>query len=122
MRPLEVLWVPDSMIEPPGPKMMVCVEPDMGFFFRINSHQHWEPCIPILKDPHHQFLKWDSFVEVRILDPDEYIVGEALRQNGVIGRVSNTLCGPLLDALGGTCHSRADRNSIRAVLEPLIRA
>lgn len=99
--------------------MVVCVEPYLGFFFRINSHDNWEPCVSIMKEPHHQFLQWDSFIECSILDPDDYIINRALAVTGVIGRVSNTLCAPLIDALGYARGSRNDKNAIRAVLERL---
>lgn len=120
MRALDVIWIPDDQIKPPGPKMVVCVEPFLGFYFRINSHRDWEPCVPILKEPDHPFLKWDSFIECRILDPDDYIISQSLRQNGPIGRVSPLLCEAILQAVGGSSHSRMDRNAIRAVLEPLV--
>lgn len=119
MNPLDVTWIADSEIEPPGPKMVVCVEPFMGFYFRINSHDNWEPCIPILREPHHKFLEWDSFIECTILDLDDYVINQALRKRGVIGRVSTTLCDPLVDALGYMSGSRQDRNAIRSVLERL---
>lgn len=121
MWPLEVTWIQDAEIKPPGPKMVVCVQPDMGFFFRINSENHWSPCVPIIKAPHHEFLKHDSFIQCRILDLDDYVIGEALKRSGVIGTVSPSLCGAMLAALGGAGHSKLDRDDIRAVLEPLIR-
>lgn len=120
MNPLEVVWISDDEIEPPGPKMVVCVEPFLGFYFRINSQPHWEPCIPIERLPHHEFLKWDSFIECRIIDPDDYIISESVRKGGIIGRVSPSLCEAMLAALGGAGHSRADRNAIHGVLSPLI--
>ena len=120
MQPLEVIWIPDHMIKPPGPKMVVCIQPYMGFFFRINSHSNWEPCVPIAREPHHRFLRHDSFIECRILELDDYIIAEAMRGRGVIGRVSRDLCEPLCVAIGGAGFSRDDRTAIRAVLEPLI--
>lgn len=117
MNPLEVTWIADVDIAPPGPKMVVCVEPELGFYFRINSHDNWEPCVPIIREPDHMFLKWDSFIECTILDLDDYIINQALKKNGVIGRVSNALCAPLMEALGYASGSRQDRNAIRAVLD-----
>ena len=108
------------MIKPPGPKMVVCVEPDLGFYFRINSHEIYEPCIPIARMPHHPFLKWDSFIECRIINPDDYIVEQALRESGIRGRVSPTLCESLLAALAAAPHSRLDRMAIYSVLAPLV--
>ena len=34
---LDVIWIFDEFIRPPGPKMMVCVEAERSFFFRINT-------------------------------------------------------------------------------------
>ena len=92
----------------------------MGFYLRINSYPDWEPCVAILKEPLHGFLEWDSNIECRILDPDDYIIQGALKDRGVIGSVSPTLCEGILAALGGTPISRADRMAIWACLEPLI--
>jgi hypothetical protein len=119
MNPLEVTWIADKEIEPPGPKMIVCVEPFLGFYFRINSHDNWEPCVAILKEPDHRFLRWDSFIECTILDLDDYIIMQALKKSGVIGRVSTRLCDPLINALASMQGSRQDRNAIRSVLEKL---
>ena len=117
MNPLDVIWIHDDLIAPPGPKMVVCVEPFMPFYFRINSNDNWRPCVPITRDPDHPFLKWDSFIECTILDFDDYIIKQALRNGGVIGKVSGSLCQPLIDALGYATGSRRDLNAIRAVLE-----
>lgn len=119
MRPLEVTWIADSEIEPPGPKMVVCVEPYLGFYFRINTHDNWQPCVPISKEPDHKFLKWDSFIECTILDLDDYVIQQALKKSGVIGTISTSLSDPLIQNLG-SC-SRQDRNAIRSVLERLRR-
>jgi hypothetical protein len=119
MNPLDVTWISDEEIKPPGPKMVVCVEPYLGFYFRINSHDNWQPCIPISKEPDHRFLKWDSFIEVSILSLDDYIINQAIRKNGLIGKVSRSLCSPLIDTLAYAAGSRSDKNAIRSVLEGL---
>lgn len=119
MNLLDVTWISDNEIKPPGPKMVVCVEPDLGFYFRINSHNDWEPCVPIIKEPEHRFLKWDSFIECTILDLDDYIINQALKKCGVIGKVSRSLCDPLIEAIGFASGSRRDRNAIRTALERL---
>ena len=119
MNPLDVIWIHDDLIEPPGPKMVVCVEPLMGFYFRINSNDNWEPCVPIARSPDHLFLKWDSFIQCTILDFDDYIIKQAMKDRGVIGRVSRSLCQPLIDALSYAYGSRRDLNAIRAVLEAI---
>lgn len=119
MKALDVIWIPDEEIKPPGPKMVVCVEPRLGFYFRINSSSEWEPCVPILREPDHPFLTWDSFIECTILDPDDYIINQALKKRGIIGSVSTKLCGQLIEKLNYASGSRQDRNAIRTVLEAL---
>ncbi|MFM2280140.1 MAG: hypothetical protein RLZZ444_2371 [Pseudomonadota bacterium] len=117
MKALDVTWISDSEIQPPGPKMVICVEPHIGLYFRINSNDNWEPCIPILRIPDHPFLKWDSFIECTILEIDDYIINQALRKSGVIGTISKSLCDPLIKALGYASGSRRDKNAIITVLE-----
>lgn len=99
--------------------MVICVEPRLGFYFRINSSSEWEPCVPILREPHHLFLKWDSFIECTILDLDNYIINQALKKGGIIGSVSTKLCGQLIEKLSYASGARQDRNAIRAVLGSL---
>lgn len=117
IRALEVIWIDDHLIRPPGPKMVVCVEPYLGFFFRINSHDNWQPCVSLPREPHHRFLKHDSHIECTILDLDDHLIGQAIRRNGILGRVHPSLCPPLLDVLGQTLGSRNDLRAIRQVLE-----
>lgn len=120
MRPLDVLWISDEEIKPPGPKMVVCVEPTLGFYFRINSHSDWQPCVPIIKEPDHTFLRWDSFIECTILDPDDYIINQAIEKGGMIGRVSLDVCNALIEKLPYVMGNLQDKNAIRAALEPLL--
>ena len=84
---LETILIPDQTIKPPGPKMVVCVAPEEGYFFRINSEPKWQqPVLLSAKD--HPFLKHDSYLECGApLDLDEYVVQEALRDKGIIGTV-----------------------------------
>lgn len=117
MNPLDVIWISDDLIKPPGPKMIVCVEPSLGFYFRINTNDNWEPCVPIKRLPNHLFLKHDSFIECTILDIDDWVINRSLELRGIIGRISTEVCGPLIEALGYAQGARRDRNAIRAVLE-----
>lgn len=118
MTPLDVIWISDEEIKPPGPKMVVCVEPILGFYFRINSSSEWEPSVPIIREPDHLFLKWDSFIECTILELDDYIINQSLKR-GIIGRISRDVCGLIIEKLSHASGSRQDRNAIRAALEKL---
>lgn len=55
--------------------MVVCIDADMGFFFRINSEGKWQYPVHILKSEN-EWLKWDSYIECgEPLELDEYTVG-----------------------------------------------
>ncbi len=117
IRALEVVWINDHLIKPPGPKMVVCVEPYLGFYFRINTHDNWQPCVFMPREPHHPFLRHDSHIECTILDLDDHLIGEAIKRNGILGRLHRSLCEPLLLTLGQAQGSRQDLRAIRQVLE-----
>ena len=117
MNALEVVWINDDLITPPGPKMVVCVEPNLGFYFRINSNDNYEPCVTVRREPNHLFLKWDSFIQCTILDLDDYLINRALQESGVVGTIATELCDPLIAAVGAANCSKLDRNAIREVLE-----
>ena len=90
--PLDVILIFDGLIEPPHPKMVVCVQPDEGWFYRINSRPFLKPCVPLIRLPDHPWLDHDSFLHIDILMLDDYIVEESLnRHNGIIGKVSPIL-------------------------------
>jgi hypothetical protein len=92
LKPLEVIWIHDDCISSPGPKMVVCVEATLGFFFRINSRPNWQQSLPLKKGADHPFLDHDSFLECGDpLELDDYVIDESLRQKGVIGALSQAL-------------------------------
>jgi len=97
--------------------MVVCVEPEAGYFFRINSEPKWREPV-FLKQSENTFLQHDSYLECGgPLDLDEYIILEALREKGVIGRVNDNLVGNILAALEKAYSvSPSDRDMICAVL------
>lgn len=85
---LETIWIYDGLINPPHPKMVVCMSPEDGWFFRINSRPHFKPCVPLLREPDHQWLDHDSHLQCSILMLDDYVVDAAIERNGVVGSVS----------------------------------
>jgi hypothetical protein len=91
LNPLDVIWIFDNLIDPPHPKMVACVNPADGVFYRINSRPFLKPNIPLPKTPHHEWLDHDSYLHIDPLVLDDYIVGEALKRGGVIGAVSPLL-------------------------------
>jgi hypothetical protein len=83
---LEVIWIYDQFIRPPGPKMQVCVDPANGFFFRINERPKWQIPVQILQADN-PFLTKDSYLECGSpLELDDYVIQQSLaRTNGPIG-------------------------------------
>src|SRR5215203_1726956 len=70
---------------PPGPKMVVCISPELGLFFRINTEPNWQTSIKLFRGPNHLFLEHDSHLECgEPLDLDEYVVEESIyRERGI---------------------------------------
>jgi hypothetical protein len=114
---LDVIWIEDNQIKPPGPKMVVCVEPFLGIFLRINSDGWRDGSIAILKKEN-AFLKHDSYVECG--DPfelDEYVQGQALKANGIIGKLDKSIAQEICKAVRAcSLITRADKNEICAAL------
>jgi hypothetical protein len=118
VRALDVIWIFDELINPPGPKMVVCVEPDRLFFFRINLEPKWGTHVLLKREPHHQFLSWDSYLECRgPLDLDEYIIDESIGRRGVIGSISAASVPEIVTALEQErTLNQADKDVIKAAL------
>jgi len=92
IRPLDVIWIFDASIHPKKWKMAVCIQSDCGFFFRINSSDRWPLALRIEKEPHHLFLKHDSFIECgNPLELDDYVVQAAIDKSGILGTVHPSL-------------------------------
>jgi len=81
----------DTLIAQPHPKMVACVEPSEGWFYRINSRPFLRPCVPLVRDPDHLFLEHDSYLQCQVLFSDDYLIEKCLRHRGMIGRISPAL-------------------------------
>jgi hypothetical protein len=104
LRALDVIWFYDKDIDPTGWKRVVCICPNEGLFYRINSYDDYPIGVPIPMEPHHTaFLKWDSFIECGKypLELDDYTVQQALdRSSGQpLGRVYSTHAQQICDAV-----------------------
>lgn len=100
LRPLDVIWIFDEIISPPGDKMVVCVEPTLGFFFRINSRANYQIPVPLLKVPHHGWLHHDSYLEAgQPMELDDYIIDQSLADRGVIGSVHPSVVPQIVEAM-----------------------
>ncbi len=113
LQALDVIWIFDNLIEPPHPKMVVCVNPNDGIFYRINSRPFLRPFVPPPKEPDHSWLDHDSFLHIDPLMLDDYIINEAIKRGGVIGKVSTTLSGQIKRmTLDVRCMDLAEKQAI----------
>lgn len=118
LRPLDVIWVDDEFIRPPGPKMVVCISPTAGLFVRINTRAHWPNSLPIAR-AEHPFLAHDSHIECgTVFELDDYVVDESLfRGRGVIGRIAARVVPALLaEVERAPTLSDRDKAAIRTAL------
>jgi hypothetical protein len=118
LRALDVIWIDDDLISPPGPKMVVCVAPALGLFVRINTRGHW-PGSVALAQRLHPFLKHDSFLECgAVFELDDYMIGQSFASGrGVIGRIDRAVVPDLLAAVrSARTLSARDREAIVAAL------
>jgi hypothetical protein len=120
LRLLEVIWIHDDCISPPGPKMVVCVEAKLGFFFRINTRPNWQQSLLLKKGTDHPFLDHDSYLECGDpLELDDYVVEQSLDGKGVIGTVSQALIPDILKAVRAAARmSEKDKQTIAMFLDP----
>lgn len=117
----EVIWIHDDCIRPPGPKMVVCVEPELGYFFRINTEPKWQNPV-LIKRNDNDWLEHDSYLECgQPLVLDDYIVDLSLKGRGVIGRLNFSLVNVILTAMSKDDRvTEEDFDSIKKVLRRLI--
>jgi len=118
VKPLDVIRIFDGTIRPPGPKMVVCVEADAGFFFRINEKK-WQTGVPLKKKDHPKFLTKDCHLECgEPLELDDYTIEEAIRDKGILGQISPALVQAICSALANEkLLSSADIGKIRIALK-----
>ncbi len=100
--PLDVIIITDKEIKPPGPKMVVCICPKYGMFYRINSYPDYPIAVLIQQLPNHTFLKWDSFIECSKspIELDDAIINSAIeRTKGPIGKIAQRHAAEILGAV-----------------------
>ena len=119
LKPLEVTIIFDDNIWPTGPKLVVCVEPNEGWFYRFNSKDKWKPCFKVEAcTPHHTFLDHDSYLQCGDpLELDDYLLDEGLSKYGIIGSLHIQHAADICAELGKAGYlSDADKGKIKAVL------
>lgn len=107
----------DEFIKPPGPKMLVCVSPADGIFFRINTENKWPIGVPIFKIDN-IFLKHDSFLQVgNALDLDDYIIDQSKRAGDPVKILDHKYIDLILAAIDRSHSiSPADKAKIKKAL------
>ncbi|MGP9820324.1 hypothetical protein ACTZWW_09940 [Salinarimonas sp. NSM] len=99
LKPRQVIVIPDGTVRPPKPKMVACVEPTLGYFYRINTRR-WPPIVKLVRDPLHMFLDHDSYLECGDpLEIDDYVVRDSIARNGIVGEIHESLCGEIIKLL-----------------------
>ena len=98
--------------------MVVCIEPSLGLFFRINTEDKWQTPIRLIKTPHHEFLHHDSYLECGDpLELDDYVIDESVNARGVIGTIDPSLVKDIYAAVEeARTVSPADKQKIKAAL------
>lgn len=111
---LEVIRIQDEWIKPPGPKFLICVEPTIPLFLRINSDGWRSGSVLIPCAGHKAFLKHDSFIECGDpIDPDSFIVEDAIRKHGILGSVDPALAQAIAQGVMNTATiARKDKVAI----------
>lgn len=121
LNPLDVICIFDGTLENAKAKLVVCIAPVEGFFFRINT-KPWPIPVCVLKLPDHNFLDHDSFIECNgPLELDEYTIQDGLNRHGLIGTFDKKIVPQILDAINKNGRiSEADKKIVRAALFPLL--
>jgi hypothetical protein len=107
--PLDVVWIDDETTIPPKLKMVVCIDPEKGWFFRINT-KRWPIAVPLLA-AENEWLRHDSFLECgEPLEIDSYVISK--------GRVIGAVCSaaiPLIAAAIKSCPTLSSADMRRMI-------
>jgi len=93
--------------------MVVCIDPERGLFFRINTEPKWQTPVSLRKSEN-DWLKHDSYLECgEPLELDDYIVS----QSSPIGAVCHSAIAEIVAAVERSVTlSPADIRTIKANL------
>lgn len=97
--------------------MMVCVEPDLGFFFRINTKGHW-PASILIEMRSNPFLRRDSYLQCgELIELDEFVIDEILDEKGLYGELDKSYAAVICRTLDSVSTIRkSDKDAIRQCL------
>ena len=98
--------------------MVVCVEPELGLFFRINTKDHWPGSI-LIERRLNPFLHHDSYLECgSIIELDDFIVDEVLDDQGIYGELSPKIVVEICKIVrSATTLRQSDKDAICLCLE-----
>lgn len=137
LEPLDVIRIQDVLIKPPGPKMVVCVWPRAGLFYRFNSYDEYPIGILVTQKPNHPLLEWDSYLEIgrAPIQLDEHNVQKAIHACGgaPLGKLHysyvpaickaiedrDTLSARLLKAIVATLNSAIPKSALHSSALPI---
>ena len=116
--PLDVVIISDNIIRPPGPKMVVCICPEHGFYFRINTEPKWQTPVLLRKAGVHDFLDHDSYLECGSpIELDDYVIETTGNRGKVIGAIAAAVLPEIIEAIRTSPRVRAsDRRVMLAAL------
>ncbi|MCQ9157244.1 hypothetical protein [Acidomonas methanolica] len=118
LSPLDVIWIHDAFIRPPGPKMAVCICPKNGLFFRINTEGKW-PVSVFLPVRMNSFLHHDSHLQCgQPSELDDYVIERSIEDKGIIGKVNAAHLTDICNAISRNTVSirKEDKVLLRAAL------
>ena len=116
--PLDVMIISDDIIRPPGPKMVVCICPEHGFYCRINTKPKWQTPVLLRKVGVHDFLDHDSYLECGSpIELDDYVIENTGNRGEVIGAIAAAVLPEIVEAIRKSPGVRAsDRQVMLAAL------
>jgi len=120
LAPLQVIWIADDLIRPPGPKMVACLCPMRGLFARINTKGSRSGGV-LITQADHPFLRHDSSIKCGgLFELDDYVIGQSLRQKDVIGAIFRQNIPARSSAIATALTLREkDKQAAKAVLKAL---
>ena len=116
--PLDVVIISDEIIRPPGPKMVACICPEHGFYFRINTKPKWQTPVLLQKAGVHDFLDHDSYLECGSpIELDDYVIENTGNRGKVIGAIAAAVVPKIVEAIKASPDVRAsDKQAMLAAL------
>ncbi len=110
IKTLDVIYIHDDLIKPPGPKRVVCICPKLGLFLRINTKGVRPGSVLLLHSLHNNLLDHDSYVECGApFELDDYTVEQSINEGrGVMGQIHHSVIDKMVLEIGKSQSMSAD--------------